>query len=75
MVSEGRILELQVNEEKSPYILRKKLTYLENEIKVLTQADKIMSDSGSQLKKAIKLLTDQLQSTEKELQTALKEKK
>lgn len=67
--------ELQVNEAKSPYILRKKLTYLEDELKVLTEADKIMSESGSQIKKAIKLLTDQFQLTEKELKNVLKEKK
>ncbi|WP_417237408.1 helix-turn-helix domain-containing protein [Bizionia paragorgiae] len=67
--------ELQVNEAKSPYILRKKLTYLEDELKVLTEADKIMSESGSQIKKAITLLTDQLQLTEKELKNVLKEKK
>ncbi|MBA82689.1 helix-turn-helix domain-containing protein [Leeuwenhoekiella sp.] len=67
--------ELQVNEAKSPYILRKKLTYLEDELKILTEADKIMSESGSQIKKAIKLLTDQFQLTEKELKNVLKEKK
>lgn len=69
-----KIMELQVNEGKNPYILRKKLTYLEDEIKVLIQADKIMTESGSQIRKAIKLLTNQLQLTEKELQTILKEK-
>lgn len=69
------VQELQVNEAKSPYILRKKLTYLEDELKVLTEADKIMSESGSQIKKAIKLLTDQFQLTEKELKNVLKEKK
>ena len=67
--------ELQVNEAKSPYVLRKKLTYLEDELKVLTEADKIMSESGSQIKKAIELLTDQFQLTEKELKNVLKEKK
>tara|TARA_R100001530_G_scaffold136239_1_gene115964 strand:- start:2025 stop:2444 length:420 start_codon:yes stop_codon:yes gene_type:complete len=67
--------QLQVNEAKSPYILRKKLTYLEDELKALTEADKIMSESGSQIKKAIKLLTDQFQLTEKELKNVLKEKK
>src|SRR5690606_3848620 len=40
MITESKIQELQVNEAKSPYILRKKLTYLEDEIKVLSQADK-----------------------------------
>ena len=70
-----KIQELQVNEGKSPYILRKKLTYLEDEIKLLSQADKIMSESGSQIKKAIELLTNQLQLTEKELQGVLKGKK
>src|SRR5690606_21865344 len=60
-----KVLGLQVNETHSPYILRKKLNYLEQEIKVLTQADKIMSDSGNEIKKAIKLLTDQLQVTAK----------
>lgn len=74
MITESKIQELQVNEAKSPYILRKKLSYLEEEIKVLSQADKIMSESGSQIKKAIKLLTDQLQLTEKELQQVLKKK-
>ncbi len=74
MITESKIQELQVNEAKSPYILRKKLTYLEDEIKVLSQADKIMSESGSQIKKAIKLLTDKLQLTEKELQQVLKKK-
>ena len=69
------VQELQVNEAKSPYILRKKLTYLEDELKALTEADKIMSESGSQIKKAIKLLTDQFQLTEKELKNVLKEKK
>lgn len=73
MITESKV-ELQVNEAKSPYILRKKLTYLEDEIKVLSQADKIMSESGSQIKKAIKLLTNQLQLTEKELQYVLKKK-
>ncbi|SDX51715.1 helix-turn-helix domain-containing protein [Aequorivita viscosa] len=67
--------ELQVNEAKSPYILRKKLAYLEDELRVLGQADKIMSESGSQIKKAIELLTNQLQLTEKELEDTLKEKK
>lgn len=63
-----KVQELQVNEVESPYILRKKLTYLENEIKALSQADKIMSESGSQIKKALKLLMEQLQLMEKELQ-------
>lgn len=70
-----KIQELQVNEGKTPYILRKKVSYLEDEIKMLSKADRIMSESGSQIKKAIKLLSDQLQLTEKELQSVLKEKK
>lgn len=74
MISD-KLQEFQVNEGQSPYILRKKLIYLEDEIKVLTQADKLMSASGSQIKKAIKLLTDQVQLTQKELQSTLKEKK
>lgn len=74
MISDD-VQQLQVNETISPYILRKKLTYLEDELNMLTQADKIMSESGSQIKKAIKLLTDQLQLTEKELQSMLKKKK
>src|SRR5690554_1258096 len=65
----------RVNEDEVKYILRKKLIYLEQELKVLNQADKIMSESGSQLKKAIKLLTDRLFATEKELEEALKDKK
>jgi hypothetical protein len=75
MVDKTKIREHELNEDKNPYILRKKLTYLEEEIKILTQADKIMDKSGDQLKKAIKLLTDQLQSTEEELQSLLKKKK
>ncbi|MCZ4317402.1 helix-turn-helix domain-containing protein [Aequorivita viscosa] len=74
MISDER-KELQVNEAKSPYILRKKLTYLEDELRVLTQAAKIMSESGNQIKKAIELLSDQLQLTENELKNVLKEKK
>ena len=69
------VQQLQVDEAKSPYNLRKKLTYLEEELKVLTQADKIMSESGSQIKKAIKFLTEQHQLTEKELLSMLKGKK
>lgn len=74
MITDGKLQELQVNETKSPYILRKKLTYLEKEIKTLTEADKLMSESGDQIKKAIKLLTGQLHTTEEELQTVLKVK-
>lgn len=63
-----------VQEERSPYILRKKIDYLEREIKVLSKADQIMSESGNQIKQAIKLLTEQLQKIEEDLQNAIKGK-
>lgn len=75
MVNPQNKYDSMIKEGRSPYILRKKINYLEREIKVLSKADKIMNESGNQIKQAIKLLSEQLQSIEEDLQNILKEKK
>lgn len=74
MTNQTEVGRKHVNEDKSPYTLRKRLNYLEKEIKALTEADKIMTNSGNEIKKAIKLLENQLKETREQLEGLLNKK-
>lgn len=67
MVDEEKVIDQHLREDRSPYHLERKLRYLQKEIDILTEAEKIMSSSGNEIKKALKLLNDQIKYINEEL--------